>query len=128
MTPTDATSLADVLAQAAGGRATHCEIGPLDLWNAHRDGNGPGWTVRLDLRLPPGADPHRATDALDALGVQRWSTEIRRPSRPEDGPSLRLVCALRACDWPSLLAATGAHLSAHDRASIAAGGGRIRRS
>jgi len=81
--------------------------------------------VRLDLRLSPGADPRRATDAL---GIPCWSTKIRRPGRPEDDPSLRLVRALRACGWPSLLAATAAPLSAHDRASIAAGGGRIRRS
>jgi len=31
MTPMDASSLAEVLAQTAGGRATRCETGPLDL-------------------------------------------------------------------------------------------------
>lgn len=119
---TQADGIAARLAGAAAATLLRHEIGPLDLWNAHHDGNGPGWTLRLDLDLPPGAEPEGALEALDRLGACRWSTEIRRSDGSGDGTLLRLVCALRACDWPDLLASTGAHLSAHLRAEIAAGG------
>jgi hypothetical protein len=98
------------------------DLGPLDLWNAHDDGNGPGWTALIEIRLPQDVPIQPALEALRALGLKIWSTEIRR-SKTDDAPhDLRLVVALRACDWHGLLATTAGGLSAHLRHEIAAGG------